>query len=153
MGSGGGGGTERDHQVALFQWAGHATARWPCLRLLFAIPNAGGYRGGYRSNALRVRRMLEEGVKPGMPDLCLPVAAHGFSALYVELKRPQRGSTKATQTAVHILLEEAGNCVRVCRGWDEARLVLEWYAAGVAERGSAFATTGAVEEQEPGALA
>jgi len=151
MGSGGAGGTERDHQVALFQWRSHAIARWPCLRLLHAIPNAGGYRGGYRSNAFRVRGMLQEGVMPGIPDVHLPVAAHGFHGLYIELKRPKGGVVSAPQRAVHLLLEEAGNCVRVCRGWDEARLTIEWYADGVDPSARSSASDEVENRAEPAA--
>lgn len=59
---------------------------------LFAIPNAGA--GSQRGQA---GKMKAEGVRSGVPDLCLPVARHGFNGLYIELKakggrlRPEQG--------------------------------------------------------------
>src|SRR5690348_18167176 len=46
------------------------------LRLLYAVPN-----GGDR-NKIVAAKMKREGVKPGVPDYCLPGARSGFHGLY-----------------------------------------------------------------------
>lgn len=53
------------------------------LALLHHIPN-----GGARSKAT-AGRLKAEGVKAGIPDICLPVPKNGYGALYIELKVPE----------------------------------------------------------------
>lgn len=72
--------SEHDEQVALFNWAMLQAGKYPELDLLFAIPN-----GSYKSitQAMKFKR---EGLKPGVPDVCLPVARNGYHGLYIEMK-------------------------------------------------------------------
>ena len=65
--------SEHQEQAALFRWAWFAQVKHPALALLYAIPN-----GGHRHKAVAAR-MKAEGVKAGVPDLCLPVARGGSS--------------------------------------------------------------------------
>ena len=67
---------ESTEQRNLFTWAAMQSAAWPQLRLLYHVPNS-----GYRT-ATEAARFRAEGVQPGVPDLCLPVARHGFHGLY-----------------------------------------------------------------------
>lgn len=108
---------EHLHQVALFEWAEVAHTRWPSLGLLYAIPN-----GGHRNKAT-AGRLKAEGVKAGVPDICLPVARCRCNALYIELKAPGGRLSKA-QEAWFDELTEAGNCVMLAIGWEEARDVI-----------------------------
>ncbi|MCL2775039.1 MAG: VRR-NUC domain-containing protein [Oscillospiraceae bacterium] len=73
--------SEHDDQVTLFRWAYYSTGKYPELKLLAAIPN-GGKRDG-RTGAI----LKAEGVKPGIPDIILPVARGGYHGLFIELKR------------------------------------------------------------------
>ena len=53
--------------------------RFPQLRLLYAIPNA-------RKRSFAMAKFLQaEGMRPGVPDMCLPVAMNGFHGLHVEM--------------------------------------------------------------------
>ncbi len=72
--------TEHRIQAGLFKWAKLASARHPELALLFAIPN-GGARDPITGAMLKA-----EGVKRGVPDLCLPAAAGPFHGLFLEMK-------------------------------------------------------------------
>lgn len=119
--------TEHQEQTKLFQWCELAKAKYPALSLLFAIPNAGGYKGGYGSNVRLVMRAKREGVRKGVPDLMLPVALGGYHGLFVELKRVEGGAISSEQTAWHVELREQGYRVEVCKGWDSARDVLVQY--------------------------
>jgi len=120
--------SESQHQIALFEWAAVAVCFHPELRLLYANAN-----GGHR-NIVTATRMKAEGVKPGVPDICLPVARGPFHSLYIELKVPKEpGSTKragrlsmAQQEWGRMLLNE-GNAWEVCFGWEDARQVIENY--------------------------
>lgn len=85
------------------------------LRLAYAVPNGltlkgGGFAGG---------KALANGLNPGIPDICVPVARGGFHALYIELKM-SKGRVSPEQKKKHDLLTEAGNLVRLCVGWREA---------------------------------
>lgn len=116
--------TEHEEQKALFQWADAAKGTRPELRLMYAIPN-----GGHRHHAVAAK-LKAEGVKPGVPDTCLPVARGGFHGLYVEMKRRDGGALLPEQRAWIADLNEQGYQAECCYGWDEARAVIEEYLAG-----------------------
>lgn len=113
--------SEHDEQVALFEWAALHEWHEPRLELLYAIPN-----GGARHPAVAAK-LKAEGVKAGVPDTCLPVAAGGFHGLYIELKRVKGGTTRYEQTRWNALLVRHGYRATVCRGWvAAARLICEY---------------------------
>lgn len=106
------------------RWAAGKIGQWPELVLLHHIPN-GGFRG--KREAARLKRM---GVKPGVPDLHLPVARGGFHGLYVEMKRRDGGRVSSEQRVWLAALHAAGHCVAVCEGWEQAVAVIRDYLAG-----------------------
>lgn len=123
--------TEHGEQVALIQRCRLAEREYPELALLFAIPNAGGYTGGYKANRGRVARALEEGVKAGVPDLCLPVprlSPQGVvvPGLYIEMKRVGEKATPRQEWWLKELTAQ-GYWARVCEGQDEAWGVIMRY--------------------------
>ena len=107
--------TENQEQAALFEWAEAASGKYPELRLLHAIAN-GGKRDGRTAAVLQWT-----GVKPGVPDLCLPVARGGFHGLYIELKRLKGGALSINQKTWLGLLAREGYKAVMCRGWLDAR--------------------------------
>jgi hypothetical protein len=117
---------ERDEQKALFEWAARLERQRPELAMLFAIPNSGGYKGGFRSNARIVAEMKRQGLKPGVPDVCLPVARRGFHGLYIEMKTDKGKATENQLDWIAALISQNYLAV-ICRGWDEARAVIEEY--------------------------
>jgi hypothetical protein len=94
--------------------------RYPELRLLFAIPN-----GAARDKATGAL-LKREGVKAGVPDLCLPVARGGFNGLFIELKIG-RNRPAERQAAWLDALTAEGYLAVACWGWCEAREVIEEY--------------------------
>lgn len=106
--------SEHEEQKAVMKWAAIMSNQYPVLRLLHAIPN-----GGPR-NPVTAARLKAEGVKAGVPDLCLPVARQGYHAFYIELKRRKGGQVKPEQKQWIEDLQAQGNRVDVCRGFDEA---------------------------------
>jgi hypothetical protein len=107
--------TEAQEQRALFEWASFNFGRYPELLLLYHIPN-----GGSR-NAIEAKNLKAQGVKPGVPDVCLPVARGEHSALYIEMKRREGGHLSEVQRDWIALLNRVGNKAVVCKGWEEAR--------------------------------
>lgn len=112
---------EHDEQCAVMDWASLQAARWPELVLLHAIPNAGA--GAQRG---RAGWLKAEGVRAGVPDLCLPVKREPYSGLYVEMKRVGERAT-AQQMAWHESLRAQGFQVEVCEGAGRAIDVLRAY--------------------------
>ena len=117
---------EGAEQATLFNWAGMQSIRYPELELLFHIPN-----GGKRSKS-EAARFKAEGVKPGVPDICLPVARGGYHGLYIELKR--RSGNHATDYQRDWLekLSNQGYKAAVCYGWEEAASMITKYLRGEA---------------------
>lgn len=113
--------TESVEQQSLFRWAFYERSRFPELALLYHVPN-----GGHRSKA-EAGRFRAEGVKAGVPDLCLPVARGDYHGLYIELKRQKGGRISENQKRWLAALQEQGYFVAVCFGWEEAANVIEKY--------------------------
>lgn len=115
-------GSESSQQKALFCWATQNKAFWPELEFMYAIPN-----GGQR-NIMTAARMKAEGVKKGVPDICLPVVNGGYAALYLELKI---GTNKLSeeQAKYKNFLEDQGYFCAVCFTFEQARDAVLWYLA------------------------
>lgn len=112
--------SESVEQIYLFRWAALQECVYPELELMYHIPN-----GGYRNKA-EAARLKMEGVKAGVPDICLPVARGGYHGLYIEMKI--KGNTTSDNQKRWIrLLKEQDYFVTVCYGQEEAISVLVKY--------------------------
>jgi VRR-NUC domain len=111
---------ERRHQVALIKWVREVKDAYPVLNLLYAVPN-----GGYR-NIYVARKLKAEGVRAGVPDLCLPAARRGYHGLYIEMKSEEGVATKEQKAFLRSVLEE-GYCAVIAEGVDQARSTIGWY--------------------------
>lgn len=120
---------ESEEQITLFEWASLQVGRYPELRFLYHVPN-----GGSRNKA-EAARLHAEGVKAGVPDLCLPVARGGFHGLYIELKRTKGGRASENQKAWLERLQEQGYCAVICKGWEEAAETIKKYLTGGIKHG------------------
>ena len=113
--------TESVEQQCLFRWANFQSGKYPELELMYHIPNE-----GKRSRSTGAR-MKAEGIKSGVPDICLPVPRSGYHGLYIELKRLRGNNTTKNQNEWIIKLEGQGYRVTVCRGWEEASQIIMEY--------------------------
>lgn len=121
-------GTEAAHQTALFAWAAlpEQQAKYPELNLLFHIPN-GGSRDKREAGQLKA-----QGVKAGVPDLCLPVPSSKLSkhGLYIEMKvKPNKPSNEQEKWFED--LRAQGYAVFCCYSWAEAAGYILFYLNGV----------------------
>lgn len=114
------GASEHARQVALFTWAMAHCGSEPDLAKLYAIPN-----GGARHIAVAVK-LKAEGVKPGVPDTCLPVARRGYHGCYIEMKSSD-GRVSPEQKERLTALAADGYAVTVARDWTDAAAFLAWY--------------------------
>ena len=125
---------EWQEQVALIEWVHLHEAVEPRFLLLYHPAN-GGKRDG--PTAAKLQRM---GVRPGVPDLHLPVVVRhhettedggerwtGYYGCWIELKRRTLGRTSQEQHTYHELLRVHGHYVTTCYGWLEAAKTLSWY--------------------------
>lgn len=113
---------ESEHQRKIMQWSRQSAVlkRYPELSLLYHIPNGG------RRDPIEARHLKEQGVKPGVPDLHLPVARKGYHGLYIELKTEKGRATNKQKQWLSELVKQGYYAV-VCHGWQDAQAVLMWY--------------------------
>lgn len=114
---------EHTEQALLFQWVELAKGRTPELGMLFAVPN-----GGHRHIAVAAK-LKAEGVKRGVPDLCLPVPRGKYHGAFWEMKA---GANRASreQRAWLDALAKLGYYTNVCLGWETARDEITAYLRG-----------------------
>ena len=110
--------TESVEQQCLFNWAKLREARYPELALMFHIPNGG------KRNIAEATRFKAEGVKAGVPDICLPVPRDTYHGLWIELKRTKHGTVSEHQKKWLKELNTQGYCAVVCHGWVEVSKVI-----------------------------
>ena len=115
---------EHHEQAALFREATIRARQDPFWLLLYATPNA--FKRTKRQGAY----MVAEGLKKGIPDICLPVARGGYNALYIELKRVRGSRTSDAQKEWRSKLQLAGNCSEICKGAQAAADLIRLYLAG-----------------------
>ena len=120
--------TEAQHQANVFRWTKQPKIRskWPELALLFHVKNETAEGAG------RVAADRIQGVKKGVPDLCLPVARGPYHGLWIEMKN-ERGRVSDAQQWWVSRLTEQNYMAAVCHGWEAAVKLLEWYLEGAAE--------------------
>lgn len=71
--------------------------------------------------------MKAEGVKPGVPDLCLPVPRAIWHGLYIEMKRATGGTVSADQIKWTDFLRRQGYYIAVAHGAEVAKQILRQY--------------------------
>ena len=115
--------SESQEQINLFKWAGFASCKYPELDLMYHIPNGG------KRDIGTAKKLKAEGVKAGVPDICLPVPRSGYHGLYIEMKV---GKNKTTDNQDRWLegLSNQGHKTCICYGWESASEVLIKYLEG-----------------------
>ena len=111
---------EEIEQAALFRWASYAQTQYEELKLMYHVPNEG------KRSAVTGARMKQAGLKPGVPDVCLPTAHGGYVGLYIEMKVKPNKPTENQKQWLRAL-REAGHFTAVCYTWEEAKNLIEEY--------------------------
>lgn len=70
--------------------------------------------------------LKKQGVKSGVPDLCLPVSRNKIHGLYIEMKYGRNKTTENQNTWIE-KLKKQGYKVEVCYSGDEAIEILKEY--------------------------
>lgn len=116
--------TEEQEQIAVIEWAMLMEKQAPELALLYHCPN-----GADRHPAVAAK-LKKQGVKPGVPDLFLPVARGTAHGLYIEMKRQKGGRVSEDQKAWMEALTQQGYLCVVAHGAEEACDVIWHYLEG-----------------------
>ena len=87
---------------------------------VYHVPNGG------KRNRLEAANLKRQGVKPGVPDLCIPEARGGYHGLYIEMK-VDKNKTTQNQDEWLELLSKNGYKTAVCYGSAEAIAVIDKY--------------------------
>lgn len=115
--------SEAQEQVGLFNWAAQMAnlGVYPELYWMYHVPNGG------KRNAIEGARFKAQGVKAGVPDICLPVPKGRYHGLYIELKRRDGGTVAKSQSDYIRALRTFGYRAEICAGAQEAMDVIENY--------------------------
>lgn len=111
--------TEAQHQAVLIKWTQLPQVRekYPELKLLHHIPNGG------KRDSIEARHLKLQGVKSGVPDLCLPVARGNYHGLYIEMKTKTGRPSDNQKWWIAELNDQRYKAV-ICHGWEEAKQCL-----------------------------
>lgn len=112
--------SEAQAQRAVFQWAEGAALLWPELRYMYHTPNEG------KRNPHTGSRLKGEGMKSGVPDICLPAPRGKYHGLYIEMK-VGRNKPTGEQERFLTYLAGAGYKSLVCWGEKSAVRAIEAY--------------------------
>lgn len=119
--------TEHMEQATLISWFKRA-----CPRLrMFSIPNGAHLAGTVQQRSKQVNKLKAEGMETGVPDLFLPTASGSYHGLFIEMKRTKGSVTSKEQKRWHEYLNSQGYLCVVCKGFGEAKEVIECYLADV----------------------
>lgn|SRR5574343_438320 len=109
---------EHDTQVAFVKWF---CLQWPQYsEIIYAIPN------GEERNPIVAKRLKDEGVQPGIPDVCIPVPSGDYNSLYIEFKAKGKTASDVQKRKIK-QLQELGHCVHVCDSLDRAMDAVKLY--------------------------
>ncbi|MCP4566077.1 MAG: VRR-NUC domain-containing protein [FCB group bacterium] len=101
-------------QEQFFKWVYSNQIKYPELQLI------NGSMNGVRVSP-RIRATLKaQGLRPGVPDIDVPIARLPYHGLRIELKRQSGGQVSQAQKHFHEALRKQGYLVHVCCGWREA---------------------------------
>lgn len=112
---------ESQEQMALMTWCEWHKDIYPELEWIHHIPNGG------RRDKTTGARLKKEGVKAGVPDLCLPVPMRGYHGLYIEMKQIAGGSVSPNQKRWLKHLNDSGYYAVIAHGWREAAEIIKKY--------------------------
>lgn len=113
--------SEAQEQEALFRWAEFAVGKYPELAYMYHITNEG------KRTVAGGAALKRQGLKKGVPDICLPVPRGKYHGAYIEMKKV---GEKPTEEQKHWLSELArlGYCCYIAdKGWADAAEFISWY--------------------------
>lgn len=112
--------SESFEQIQLFAWAQWLGGKYPELSLMYHIPNEG------KRSKTTGSKLKKEGLKAGVPDICLPVPRGRYHGLYIEMKATGNKLTDSQAQWLE-MLDKQDYYTAVCYGWEIASKVITKY--------------------------
>lgn len=112
---------EAIEQKQLFDWL---DLQYPKeSKLIYHVPNGG------KRDAITAKKLQGQGVKAGIPDICIDLARGGYFGMRIEFKpnRAHKSTVSPAQQATLYLLNDAGFYATVCYGFEDARQAITAY--------------------------
>ena len=109
---------EGQEQSALFSWAELSLGKYPELRWMYHVTNEGKRTKSYGAELVR------QGLKSGVPDICLPVPKGRYHGLYIEMKRIGEKPTKEQREWLQGLSDNGYFCYVGDKGWEDAMKII-----------------------------
>lgn len=94
-------------------------------KCFFSVPN--GFIAGGRNKYGAMAKLKREGFKNGVPDLFICEPVGNYAGLFIEMKREKGGTLSEVQKLWIADLKDRGYCVQVCKGFKEAKEVIDLY--------------------------
>lgn len=116
---------EGNEQAAYFHYL---RVRHPlAFELAYHTPNGGSRKGGAREGA----RLKAQGVRAGVPDVCIPIARGGYFGLYIEFKATPPHDSRVSPSQKEWLkkLSDQNYKAVLCKGFDAIKAETERYLA------------------------
>ena len=104
-------------QKAFFQWL--AIAHRSVYALAFAVPN------GARRSVMQGKRLRDEGMKAGIPDVAIMIPSSPYHGMFIEFKIHPNKPTEEQLLMIGRL--RGYYCVRVCYSLEEAMEAVREY--------------------------
>ncbi len=121
--------SEHDEQTELFRWLKSMEGQYPNLKYIFAIPNGAALAARSTKGkrfSLQASKLKAEGMRRGVPDVCVPIPRGKYHGLWIEMKFGRNGLTQE-QLDFLVALEIMGHKTCTCYGADEAKAVIRGY--------------------------
>ena len=112
---------EAQEQKALFTWAELSLGKYPDLKWMYHIPNEGKRS---KSNGAE---LVRQGLKKGVPDICLPVPRGKYHGLYIEMKRVGETLRDDQKKWMQALAKNGYCCYTGDKGWEDAAKAIVLY--------------------------
>lgn len=112
---------EAAHQKVIFEWAEWNKNKHPELDMLFHITNEG--KRSKRTGA----ELKRQGLKRGIPDICLPIPNGKYHGLWIELKADKTKRLSKEQKEWLEKLNRFGYKAVRCNGADEGIQTIKDY--------------------------
>lgn len=88
---------------------------------MFSVPNEAARSPKHGA------RMKAQGLRSGVPDICLALPVGGMPGMYIEMKRGSGGKVSENQQKWIDRLRSVGYVVEVCYGAEEAKEAINNY--------------------------
>jgi hypothetical protein len=121
--------SEHMEQCAFFCCLQIASEYYPQLNAAFAIGNGGSRGDTEMSRKIAGGKMKAEGVKPGVPDVCVPIPVGKYAGLFIEFKRLNGVPSDVSKDQEEWIanLSGVGYRVDVCYGWKHGMKTIREY--------------------------